>query len=223
MARCANYIHAVSQEAELRNKEHVLNVGSYMSLRRENSAVQVCFGLFEYVHGIDLPNEVFEDPVFMRLYWQGIDMVCLSNVSLIWFTMPLPNDRTIRLIIFLLKDLYSYSMERAKGLDGNNFITVAMQDKGLKLQDAADYVGQEFKARLDQFLRDEKLVPTFGKSVDEDVQKYVFSISQWCIGNLIWSFETPRYFGNEHDEVKNTLVVKVKSRGEEVDTEIRTR
>lgn len=111
-------------------------------------------------------------------------------------------------------------MERAKGLDGNNFVTVAMRDKGMNIQEAAEYTGAEFNALLHQFLEDRKALPSFGKAVDEDVQKYVFSVSQWVIGNLIWSFETPRYFGAEHDEVKKTLVVNVKDHGDDADAHL---
>lgn len=77
----SNYVAAISKEAELRVQGRVLDFGSYISLRRENSGVRGCFGLFEYVHEIDLPNAVFEDPVFTRIYWAGIDMVCVANVS----------------------------------------------------------------------------------------------------------------------------------------------
>jgi len=46
------------------------------------------FYRFEYVLGADLPDEVFEDPVFMSLYWAAADMVCWSNVSVL-FDSPL--------------------------------------------------------------------------------------------------------------------------------------
>ncbi len=111
-------------------------------------------------------------------------------------------------------------MERAKGLDGNNFLTVAMRHKGLTMQEAADFTGDEIAARVHQFLEDQKKLPSFGKGVDEDVQKYLFSVAQWHIGNLIWSFETPRYFGPEHNEVKKTLIVNVRDRGDQIDSEI---
>ncbi len=100
-------------------------------------------------------------------------------------------------------------MERAKGLDGNNFVTVVMRQKGLGLQEAADFVACQFKERLAQFIEDRKNLRSFGKDVDADVEKYVFSISQWCIGSIIWSFKTPRYFGADYEEVKRTLVVKL--------------
>lgn len=57
-----------------------------MRLRRHNSAVQIVFVLYEYVHGIDLPDEVFEDAVFMRLYYAALDLFILTNVSRSHFT-----------------------------------------------------------------------------------------------------------------------------------------
>ncbi|KLO15983.1 terpenoid synthase [Schizopora paradoxa] len=180
-----DYINAVSEEADLRKNERVLDTESYIPLRRENSGVRACFGFFELIHGTELPDEVFEDPIFQRMYWYGVDLVCFAN------------------------DLFSYKMERAKGLDGNNYVTVVMREKGLGLQEAADFVASQFKQRLEQFVEDRKNIRSFGEDVDRDVQKYLFSISQWCIGSIVWSFKTPRYFGADYEEVKRTLVVKL--------------
>lgn len=81
-------------------------------------------------------------------------------------------------------------------------------------------LGGEFRSRLDLFLEDQHKLPSFGANVDGEVKKYIFGLTQWVIGNLIWSFETPRYFGVERDRVKETLLVYVKGRGEEGDTVI---
>jgi hypothetical protein len=80
---CKEYINCVVIEAELRERGEILDLPSFTALRRENSAIRLCFGLFEYVLGVDLPDEVFEDPVFMRLYWAAADMVCWSNVCIL--------------------------------------------------------------------------------------------------------------------------------------------
>ena len=111
-------------------------------------------------------------------------------------------------------------MERAKGLDGNNFVTVAMREKRMHIQEAADYTAAEFTARVAKFLDDEKALPSFGTDIDVGVQKYIYSITQWVIGNIMWSFDTPRYFGVHHDEVKKTRVVYVKNRGDDTDAHL---
>jgi hypothetical protein len=89
---CKNYINSVVKEAELRERGEVLDLPSFTELRRENSAIRLCFGLFEYVLGVDLPDEVFGDPVFIRLYWAAADMVCWSNVSNLRLGPMLPSS-----------------------------------------------------------------------------------------------------------------------------------
>jgi Terpene synthase family 2, C-terminal metal binding len=77
-----DYIECVAREAEYRERGEVLDMESFKHLRRENSAIRLCFGLLEYSLGIDLPDEVFENPVFASLYWAAADMVCWANVRL---------------------------------------------------------------------------------------------------------------------------------------------
>lgn len=68
-------------EADLREQSVVLDVDSYNMLRRENSAVRYCFGLFGYLLNLDLPDEIFEHHVFMRMHLAAVDMVTWANVS----------------------------------------------------------------------------------------------------------------------------------------------
>ena len=101
LKHCADYIECVSKEAELRERGEVLDIESFTHLRRENSAIRLCFGLFEYVLGIDLPQEVFDDPTFMEAYWAAADLVCWANVGhdLPFFYMCLLTLSTGRLFL----------------------------------------------------------------------------------------------------------------------------
>lgn len=78
---CKDYIEAVAHEADLREHGTVLDLDSYITLRRENSAVRFCCGLAGYALGIDLPDEIVEHPAFMAMHLATVDMVCWSNVS----------------------------------------------------------------------------------------------------------------------------------------------
>ncbi|EGN99094.1 hypothetical protein SERLA73DRAFT_108414 [Serpula lacrymans var. lacrymans S7.3] len=195
LVHCANYVEAVSKEAELREKREVLSMQSYTHLRRENSAVRPCFALAEMALGLNLPDEVFDDPTFTNIYFAGVDMVCWSN------------------------DVYSYNMEQAMGHTGNNVVTVIMQDKGIDLQAAADEVGVIFGQCMRTWSAEQAKLPSWGKSVDADVGRYVEALGQWVVGNLEWSFETPRYFGAMHDEVLRTRLVTLKPQEGESDDE----
>lgn len=77
-----DYTECVAHEAELRERGEVLTLDEFIPLRRNNSAVLLCYSLVEYILGIDLPDEVFEDEDFADAYWAAADMVCWSNVRL---------------------------------------------------------------------------------------------------------------------------------------------
>jgi len=193
LIHCEDYVEAVAKEAEYRERGQVLDMDSFETLRRENSAIRLCFGLFEYCFGEDLPEYVFDDPTFMTLYWAAADMVCWSN------------------------DVYSYNMEQAKGHSGNNIVTVIMRQKGVDLQTASDLVGEHYKTLMDRFLSVKNQLPSWGPSVDAIVTRYLKSMGHWIIGNLEWSFETQRYFGPLHAEIKTTRVVTLRPREEDED------
>jgi len=77
---CESYTQCVGREAELRERGHVLNVDDFIPHRRQNSAVLLCFALVEYILGIDLDDEVYEDKAFSDAYWAACDYVCWANV-----------------------------------------------------------------------------------------------------------------------------------------------
>ncbi|TFY54399.1 hypothetical protein EVJ58_g8887 [Rhodofomes roseus] len=185
LKHCEDYVNAFAVEAELRERNEVLDPEAYIVLRRENSAVRFCFGMFGFVLGLDLPDEIFEHPVMMRLHLAAVDMVCWSN------------------------DLYSYNMEQAMGHTGNNVMTVLMKSKNCDLQTAADHVGEHFKQLMDDFQADKARLPSWGPQMDAVVAKFVMAMETWVVGNCEWSFETQRYFGVQREEIKRTRVVEL--------------
>ncbi|THH27414.1 hypothetical protein EUX98_g6777 [Antrodiella citrinella] len=190
LKNCEDYIDAVGKEAHYREHGIVLDLEPFQHLRRENSAVRTCFGLFGLTLGLDLPDEVANHVVMMRMHLAAVDMVCWSN------------------------DLYSYNMEQSMGHHTNNILTVLMKAKNLDLQGAADYVGVHFKVLMDQFLEDKKRLPSWGAEMDARVAQFVMASESWVVGNLNWSFETPRYFGSQRQKVKDTMVVTLYSKRE---------
>jgi hypothetical protein len=111
-----------------------------------------------------------------------------------------------------------------------------MKDRNIGLQEACDYVGARCREFIDNYLsaRDE-LQATLGG----DASRFIEAAGNWIIGNLEyvniprplrplltdpflrWSFESPRYFGHEHDEVKRTLTLALRPSEvpEEVDSD----
>jgi len=183
-----DYIDAVVFEAELRERNEVLDIESFIPHRRENSGVPLCFAIFGYVLGADLPDEIFYDPVMMRMYLAAVDMVCWSN------------------------DLYSYDVEQAAGRWGSNILTVLITQNGWDFMTAVDHVGAHFKELMDGFQSDKAKLPSWGHESDLIVMKFVAALEMWVVGSCEWSFRITRYFGAEHNEVKRTRVVRIHQR-----------
>ncbi|KAJ2922852.1 hypothetical protein H1R20_g14238, partial [Candolleomyces eurysporus] len=183
---CERYTECVAIEAVLREEGDVLSLEEYMPLRRNNSAVLLCFSLVEYILGIDLPDDVFEDPDFSEAYLAACDFVCWSN------------------------DVYSYDMEQSKGHTGNNIVTVLMTERGLSLQEASDYVGKVCESQMQQYLDARSRLSS--SDVPRDAVRYIEALGYWMVGNLVWSFETTRYFGADHLRVLESRVVYLRPR-----------
>lgn len=92
LSRFSSFIENVVREAALRDNGKVLDYDTYMTVRRENGAVQTVFSLFEYVHGVEFPDDVHESPEYMRLYWSAVDLINVSNVGICVISMLLLID-----------------------------------------------------------------------------------------------------------------------------------
>ncbi|KAG0708193.1 isoprenoid synthase domain-containing protein [Suillus ampliporus] len=165
------YTQAVAHEAELREAGEVYDLINFVPLRRENSGVRCCFTFIEYNFGIELPDAVFDDPVFQSVYFAAVDMVCWSN------------------------DLFSYNVEQAMGHTSNNIVTVLMQEKDASIQEAADCIGVVFQQLMTRFMKDKSRLPSWGADIDRDVAIYIEGLTRWIGGNVVWSFQCSRYFG----------------------------
>jgi hypothetical protein len=90
-----------------------------------------------------------------------------------------------------------------------------MKTQGMDIQAASDHIGNHYKMLVDEFINGTAQLPSFGPDVDPDVARYIDAIQHWPIGNLVWSFETPRYFGAARKQIQSTRVVHLKPREEE--------
>ena len=100
-------------------------------------------------------------------------------------------------------------MEQAKGHTTNNILTVLMHDLHLDLQGAADHVAEHFKNLMETYLEAQRTLPSWGVVVDQAVGRSAMAMECWVVGNLQWSFETKRYFGDANAEVRTSRVVQL--------------
>jgi len=82
-----------------------------------------------------------------------------------------------------------------------------MKELNLDVQGGIDYVGDRIKAEIDQFIAQKAKLPSWGPEIDRQVDAYARGIQNAVICSSVWSLSTPRYFGDEYEEVKRTLCV----------------
>ncbi|KAF8520672.1 terpenoid synthase [Gautieria morchelliformis] len=162
------YIYAVVQQAEDRSAGHIRDVESYFEVRRETSGTKPSFAIVE-IH-MNIPEEVMNHPVIVRLFGLAGDMVLIGN------------------------DLFSYNVEQARGDEGHNLVRVLMDQYNIDRQMAMDCIGKLHDDFVEQFLATWEKIPTFGGPVDQEIRTYLEGLARWIRGNESWSFECTRYF-----------------------------
>ncbi|KAI0325943.1 terpenoid synthase [Cubamyces sp. BRFM 1775] len=179
------FFSAVVQQAKHRQSRDIPDLESYIAMRRDTSGCKPCFALIEYANNLDIPDMIFEDVVVRGLEEAANDLITWSN------------------------DIYSYNVEQANG-DTHNMVAVIQARESLSPQQAIDHIGTLCVQCIDRFqtLRQEQL-PSWGPHIDAQLRLYIDGLGDWMIGNLVWSFETERYFGHAAPKVRATLAVPI--------------
>lgn len=67
-----------------------------------------------------------------------------------------------------------------------------MQDLGLSVQDAFNWIGRYFGGAAIEFLKLYEDLPVFSEDTDEvssEIREYVYGLGNWVRANECWSFE----------------------------------
>ncbi|KAG9014251.1 hypothetical protein FRB94_013561 [Tulasnella sp. JGI-2019a] len=180
---CQLYVNAIYQQVVNRRHDQIPTFESFIQLRRDTSAVKLVFSLIEYSLNLTLPDAVFDDPIIKSLEQGANDILTWAN------------------------DIYSFNVEQSKG-DTQNLVVIAMHEFGLNIQQAVDHVGSRIRSRIDQYVMEKRLVPSFGSpQIDAQVVTYIGGMEDSVIGVLHWSFDSKRYFGDEHERIKRDRTV----------------
>lgn len=176
------FFQSITQQANDRAAGVIPDLESYIALRRDTSGCKTSFVLIEHAYNLNIPDEVMDHDLIRSLGEAANDLVTWSN------------------------DIFSYNVEQSKG-DTHNMIPVVMNEQGLDLQSAVDFVGELCRQSIDRFLEDRRNLPSWGEEIDRQVNIYVDGLADWIVGSLHWSFESERYFGKNGRTVKATRVV----------------
>ncbi|KAF5327419.1 hypothetical protein D9619_004694 [Psilocybe cf. subviscida] len=167
------------QEADDRAEDRIRGVEEYLVLRRDTCGAKPSFSFFGL--GLNLPAEVFEHPLVISLTERAANLVAMTN------------------------DMHSYSLERARGLDGHNILTCIMYEHSLGFQNALFWLDEHAKQTIAKFQADRAELPSFGSvEVDAAVVEYINRMGRCVRGYDSWSYETVRYYGDQGLEVQKS-------------------
>jgi len=75
-----------SIEARLRDSGEVVGLEDYVLLCRQDGGILLRFDSITYFLDIEIPEEVFADPIFQQVYSSAADMVCWGDLN-VCFTL----------------------------------------------------------------------------------------------------------------------------------------
>lgn len=160
--RMQQFCDSVVAQAEDRARGRVREVDAYLEIRRHTIGVYPCYAVLEHERAV--ADHVYEHATMWRLEGLAADLIILDN------------------------DLLSYNKEQAVGDEGHNLVRVVMEQFGLGLQEAIDWMGERYAEVVDEFLAVYETVSVVFAG-DEDAQRYAWGVGNWVRGNWQWSWE----------------------------------
>lgn len=200
-----DYAYGCVQQAEDRAVDRVRLIDDYWKVRRLTSG---CFPTFTMIElDLDFPEDVYAHPLLERLRELTMQSVSTINVR----TPPSPLSVMHGMHISTnsassCKDVLSYNVERLRGHELHNLITVVMYERKLRLPDAVAWIGNFHEVLVAEFIacRDQvkNMREEWGEDVSRQVNRYVDGLGEWARGNHCWHFESERYFGLDGPKVR---------------------
>ncbi|AHY47823.1 Terpene synthase family, metal binding domain [Rubrobacter radiotolerans] len=155
-------------EASNRVRREVPDLQTYTRMRPITGGMYVDADFIEITTGLYLPTEVRTDPTVSDLTRMSNNAVCWAN------------------------DIISLTKELASG-DVHNIVLVLMAERDLSLEEAGRTAVGMHDREVTRFLALERELPSFGRTIDENLARYVSVLRYRMRGNLDWSLESLRY------------------------------
>ena len=92
-----------------------------------------------------------------------------------------------------------------------------MNEKGVDLDGALDWLAEYNGLVLSRFQAQYRLLPSWGPDMDPIVTAFVERLAHWIRGHDSWSFESERYFGTKGPEIQKHRLVTLLPRSRRPD------
>ncbi|KAF4984010.1 hypothetical protein FZEAL_715 [Fusarium zealandicum] len=177
-----DYADGVARHVDHFSLDRVPEVQEMLETRQLSAGVTPLYHLVEYAHGLELPDEVFEDPTIQTLERLGVD--------------------------FVANDILSYRKEENDACPFS--MVAACRMTGQSPQQAFNTVGGLLEERYQDWNDSIRRLPSWGPDIDDQVRQYIEGIQNVVQANISWSFRSHRYFGDQASKVRQTSKIDVK-------------
>lgn len=187
--RVQEYTDAVVQQSFDRAHDLIRNTESYFIVRRGTAGVKPVILVNQ--SRFNLPHHVVDQGVIRRLELITTDLIIVSNdlYSYNVESVPMPTN----FFSGAVKVAADHRLNRqSRGDDGHNLVTVVMQEYGLGLQEAFDWIGELHRDLEACFLAEFRSLPYFPEesdTVNQEIREYANALGNWVRANDQWSFE----------------------------------
>lgn len=144
-------------------------VAEYVTMRPYTGALFADVEAIEIIEKVYLPAHILQHFIVQRLVLACNNIVCWSN------------------------DIFSCAKEAKQG-DVHNLVLVLQHERDLPLQEAVNETARMHNEEVKLFTALEKLLPTFGRETDRELERFIAVLRSWITANYDWSFhDTGRY------------------------------
>ncbi len=162
------WLSGVLVETDVRLRDVVMDLPTYMKMRRYSIGVIPVLDLVEFAYSFVLPDHIVQDPRIQQVQELATQLVIYTN------------------------DIFSYRKER-KARDPNNLIHILMHHHELSFADAVRHTVQLHNADVTRFLALTRDLPDWGPTHNANVTTYIDGCRNWIRGALDWQLIAGRY------------------------------
>jgi 5-epi-alpha-selinene synthase len=155
-------------EATNRARDITPDVSRYIKMREFTSSVVTILNLILIAFGIELPPEVLNHIDVQRLSLKANNIICWAN------------------------DISSFDKEMRCG-DVHNLVLTLRHKHQHTLQEAIQCAATIHDNEVRAFMELETQLPSFGKDIDFQLERYVSGLRSWIRGSLDWHCTSERY------------------------------
>ncbi|KAH0833872.1 isoprenoid synthase domain-containing protein [Lanmaoa asiatica] len=192
-----------SQVTQSRNRsqDRIPSVEEFILMRRATIGGAMVEAMIEYSLDLDLPDEVFENPIIKAMSDATNDLMTWPN-DLCSF-----NVRSfLGCLIHALMCILFLQKEQSDG-DYQNLVFCIMHERNVGLQAAIDILTEMLAQRVEYYVEMKSQLPSFGPDVDRELARYLYALENFVQGTVLWYYLSPRYFRGVDVTNRDNLVV----------------